>query len=141
MVIINEWALLDIKYVNLRPSEEEIAGWKLLDTKWVTLAPSEEEIAGWKLLDTKFVTLVPSTEEISGWKLLKTESVTLKPHGLPSVCTVDADCPPGYKCVNGKCVKEEEEKPFAWEWVLAGVLGVGGLILLIPKKKKKTEKT
>jgi len=118
MVIINEWALLDIKYVNLRPSEEEIAGWKLLDTK--------------------FVTLVPSTEEISGWKLLKTESVTLKPHGLPSVCSVDTDCPPGYKCVNGHCQRVE---PTPWLWVLAGVLGVAGLILLIPKKKKKTEKT
>ena len=48
----------------------------------------------------------------------------------PVVCSVDADCPEGYVCQNGVCVKKEEEIP----WALLGI-GALALIALAPKRK------
>jgi hypothetical protein len=71
MVIVDNWAQLDIERVILRPSEQEVAGWKLLSTGRVTLKPSEEEVGGWKLLKTGKITLatkeLPPTKEGIPW--------------------------------------------------------------------------
>jgi len=125
-------------------SEEEVAGWNLLKTMEVTLFPSVEEVAGWNLLKTITVTLSPSTEEVAGWNLLKTIEVTVLPSGEvpPPACTVDADCPEGYECVGGKCVKKKVEGEVPWAWIAAGAVGIGGIVLLTggkkPAGKKKT---
>ena len=122
----------------------EIAGWNLLKTMEVTLSPSVEEVAGWNLLKTMEVTLSPSVEEVAGWNLLKTIEVTLLPSGEPPppTCDVDADCPTGYECVDGKCVKKKVEGEVPWAWIAAGAVGVGGILLLTsgkkPVGKKKT---
>ena len=131
---VNGWALVDTKYVTLSPVEGEVAGWKLLDTKIVTLVPTEEEVAGWKLLDTKIVTLIPSVEEVAGWKLLDTKLVTLTLPGMPPplTCSVDADCPPGYVCRGGVCVKKEPPV----DWTMLVLLGMAVIVLAAPKEEK-----
>lgn len=49
--------------------------------------------------------------------------------GPPPECSIDADCPEGYVCVNGVCVLEEEvEKPFPWTPV---AIGAGALVALL----------
>jgi hypothetical protein len=109
-----------------------VDNWALLDTKIITLSPSEEEIEGWKLLDTKIITLSPSEEEIEGWKLLDTKIVTLS---LPTIeCSTDADCPEGYVCVGGVCVKKKAGLPLA-PFALGGAAAVG--IILISSRKKE----
>jgi len=119
---------------------EEVAGWYLLDTKHITLTPSEVEVKDWFLLDTKTVTLIPSEEEVAGWFLLDEKVVTLTPTGVPPIppippiyCTVDADCPPGYVCKDGVCVKKEDYGLL----VLAGLVAAG--VVLAPKEKKKVK--
>jgi len=48
---------------------------------------------------------------------------------VPPECSVDADCPEGYVCVDGVCVPEEEvEKKFPWGWV---ALGAGAIVATI----------
>jgi hypothetical protein len=126
-----DWGLLDTKIVTLTPSE--VTDWGLLDTKIVTLTPSEEEVAEWGLLDTKIVTLTPSEEEIADWGLLDTKIVILTPKG--AACQVDSDCPEGYICKDGVCVKAEEAGAFPWGLLAAGGLGAAALVLLIPKEK------
>lgn len=59
---------------------------------------------------------------------------------VPPTCAIDADCPLGYKCVNGKCVKITPTKKFPWEWVVAGGLGLAALILLASKKEEEIKK-
>jgi len=61
----------------------------------------------------------------------------LPPPPPPPECTVDADCPEGYICVNGKCVPKppppspkkwwEEIEP--WQWAVIGVsVFIGGVV-------------
>lgn len=132
----NDWKVLRTIDVTLAPSEEMVGGWKVLRTIDVTLVPSEEMIGGWKVLGTIDVTLTPSEEIVGGWKVLKTIDVVLMPPGLPPVCGTDADCPLGYKCVNGKCVKKEPSE-VPWPWIAAGALAAGGVVLLTGKEKPK----
>ena len=90
----------------------------------------------WAVLKTVDVILGPSEEVVGGWKVLKTVDVILYPKGYIPECETDADCPPGYKCVNGECVKEEVEGEFPWQWLVIGGLGVASVILLMPQKEK-----
>jgi len=136
----NRW-LLSLK--DAPECSVEVAGWNLLKTMTVTLNPSAEEVAGWNMLKTITVTLSPSVEEVAGWNLLKTIDITLTPSGIPSECRVDSDCPTGYKCVNGKCVKMEEngeEGDIPWPWIAAGAVGIGGIALLTGKGKTTGKK-
>lgn len=130
----NRWILA---LENAPECAEEVAGWNMLKTITVTLTPSAEVVAGWNLLKTITVTLTPSEEEVAGWNMLKTITVTLAPAGVPPVCVTDADCPAGYICVNGKCVKKPVPPPseVPWGWIAAGAVGVGGVVLLTEKKK------
>lgn len=116
---------------------EEI-GWRVLKTVDVTLAPSEVMVGGWRVLKTVDITLTPSEEMIGGWKVLKTIDVVLTPPGVP-VCKTDADCPTGYKCVGGKCVKKPVPPPseVPWGWIGAGAAAAGGVLLLAKPTKKK----
>ena len=93
------------------------------------------EVAGWKLLDTVTVTLAPLGGEVAGWKLLDTMRVTLAPPEIS--CSVDADCPEGYVCRDGKCVKKTA---FPWQWLAIGGAFITGVILLIPRPKKAVKK-
>ena len=94
------------------------------------------EAGGWKVLKTIDITLIQG--EAGGWKVLKTIDITLTPPPPPPppACEIDADCPTGYKCVNGKCVKVTPPgKEIPWELITAGGLAAGAAVLLIPKKK------
>jgi hypothetical protein len=57
--------------------------------------------------------------------------------GVPPVCETDTDCPEGYVCRGGKCVKEGA---FPWQWLLIGGMAITGVLLLIPKPKKAVKK-
>jgi len=48
------------------------------------------------------------------------------------VCTIDADCPEGYVCKDGKCVK----KAFPWEWLAIGGAVVAGSIMILTGMRK-----
>ena len=129
------------------------------DLKFYFVIRVAEEAGGWNLLKSIDITLKPP-EAIGGWHLLKTIDVTLTPIGVPpppppecetdadcpadkpfcvdGKCVewrVDADCPEGYICRDGKCVKKEV--PFPWQWLAIGGAAILGVILLIPKKAKE----
>lgn len=133
--------------------EGEIGGWQLLKSIDVTLKPPEE-VGGWNLLKTIDITLTPKgvlpctpgTTKCVGydlctcsaageWKLTKQNATECG--YVPPVCSVDADCPVGYVCKDGKCVKKAA---FPWQWVAIGGAAIAGVILLIPRPKKAKEK-
>lgn len=72
----------------------------------------------------------------AGWIKVAEVNVVVSPP-VPPVCVTDADCPAGYICVNGKCVKKPIPPPseVPWGWIAAGAAGVGGALLLTEKKK------
>jgi len=70
---------------------------------------------------------------------LATRNITLTPAVVPPpppACKTDADCPPGYVCINGVCVPEKEKK-FPWGWIAIGGAGLAALVLLAPENKKR----
>lgn len=58
------------------------------------------------------------------------------PEPPPEVCSTDADCPEGYECRNGKCVKKEEKVAW-WAWLIPAGLAVVALSGRKPKKKRE----
>ena len=117
--------------------EMAVDGWALVATLDITLVPGGEEVAQWKNVATLTITLVPGTGEVAQWKLVDTKTITLV---VPTiVCSKDADCPEGYLCVGGVCVKK---KGLPWtSFAIAGA-AVAGIILIISgqQKRKKKEK-
>ena len=132
----NRW-LLSLKDAPECKGEEIVGGWKVLKTVDVTLVPSEEVIGGWKILQTIDIVVSPSEEVVGGWKVLQTIDVVVYPQGEapPPTCTADSDCPAGYICVDGKCVKKEGDGEVPWPWIAAGAAGIGGIALLTSGKK------
>ncbi len=62
------------------------------------------------------------------WVELDSRSVTLTPSGVPSQCTLDSDCPPGYSCVGGVCVRDTVPPPDGeskFPWVPVAIIGAG----------------
>lgn len=81
------------------------------------------------------VAITPSEVIIGGWKRVASLMATLSPPTME--CSVDSDCPEGYVCVNGRCIKKEAGVP----WVLpaAGVAVAAGIIIYAGSKKKGEE--
>lgn len=79
-------------------------------------------------------------------EVVATKNITLSPSSLPPIpppqnggggpvtCSIDADCPAGYTCQDGVCVKTGETP---WTWIAAGALA---LALLLPGKRAKKGK-
>jgi len=111
--------------------------WVEVDAQTITLEPSEA-VGNWVPIDEKTMTLEPS-EAVGNWVQISEMDVTLTPEGVvPPTCVTDTDCPVGYKCVNGKCVKEGPAE-LRWEWLLIG----GGVALaagMLLAKKQPPEK-
>jgi len=139
------------------PACEVTTGWQLLKSIDITLKPPAE-VGGWNLLATIDVTLKPPVE-VGGWNLLETIDVTLTPTGFVPECSTnadcpsnkpycvggvcvqcrnDADCPEGYECKSGVCVKKGAA--FPWQWLAIVGAAIAGVLLLIPKPKKAKEK-
>ena len=134
-----DWSPVLAEYViALQPSG--VGGWTSppLAEFVITLAPSE--VGGWTSppLAEFVITLTPS--EAEGWTTppLAEYVVTLAPEGTQT-CSIDADCPEGYVCENGYCVKEGGNiAP-----VILGVVGVvagAALVVSLAKKKEAKEK-
>jgi len=68
----------------------------------------------------------------------KSFSVPLAGGPPPPQCYIDADCPEGYVCKNGRCVLiVEEEKKFPWPWVAIAAAVLGAIVLLSKETEKK----
>jgi len=55
-----------------------------------------------------------------------------EPEPPPTLCTIDADCPEGYVCVDGVCVKEKK-----FPWLPAALIGGGAIIAIAAISKPK----
>lgn len=78
--------------------------------------------------------LEPSEVIIGGWKRVATIKATLIPPTIE--CSTNADCPEGYVCVNGMCVKKGAGLPLA-PLALGGAAAVGIILISSRKKEKK----
>ena len=112
---------------------EPVGGWSVLKTIDVNLAPSEVIVGGWSVLKTIDITLAPKSvvefkcpycgQVFATQALLDAHIASA--HG-GGACSVDADCPAGYVCKNGKCVKKEET-----DWTTIAIVGLIGLAVVI----------
>lgn len=103
-------------------------------------APLTQGIAGgWSNpLAEMSIPLEPSEVIIGGWKQVAAMTTGLTPPTIE--CSTDADCPEGYVCVNGMCVKKEAGLPWV-PFAVGGAAAVGIIIYAVSGKKgKKTEK-
>lgn len=102
-------------------------------------------------LEAPFLVIVeaPITLEYRG--MITVEAPITLEYRLPvSECTTNNDCPIGYVCKDGICVLEGDNGTGWWEelqkwiednWAIAAGcgLGVGGLILMLPNKRKRAK--
>ena len=109
---------------------------------WIEAATRTADIepgitGGWEEVATRTADIEPGIT--GGWEEVATKTAIIKPSGEPPppACTVDADCPTGYECIKGKCVKikPEPDGEIPWPWIAAGAVGVGGILLLTGGKK------
>jgi Cys-rich repeat protein len=93
---------------------------------------------GWSNpLAEMLVPIKPSEVIIEGWKQVATITATLSP--LTMECSTDADCPEGYVCENGVCVKKETGLslvPFA----VGGAAALAVIIVASSRKKEQKGK-
>lgn len=115
----------------------EVVDWVLLGSTSILVSPIPVAV-DWVELGSTSILVSPLPIAVD-WVLLGSTTIEVIPLGIeppPLVCTVDADCPPGYVCVNGKCVLEEEvEKEFPWLLAVGG-LGVAAVVVAAATKKK-----
>jgi len=87
-----------------------------------------------EVVTTKNITVTPSALP----PVPPTPSPTPTPTPTPSTCSIDSDCPTGYVCVNGECVKKEGnwwDKLTQNTWFPAYIGGaVAFIVLVIPSK-------
>lgn len=79
----------------------------------------------WKELDRKRLTINLAPAELPP----VSPPPEPTPEPIPATCQIDADCPKGYKCKDGKCVKKDE-------WLVPALIVGAALLLLAPGKKK-----
>ena len=121
-----------------------------LTIKWIKLTTISVSItplaiaAGWvKLVPTISIPITPLaivTEwaklgSLSVGIILKTVVLPPPPPPVPETCLVDSDCPEGYVCKDGKCVKEETN------WLPIALIGGGAVALMTLTGKKPKEKS
>ena len=130
--IIATWKQLDAVIFSI--IAPVTATWKQLDSGIITVTPT----AVWKKLDSGIITVTPTL--LAEWKKLGSYTLTVKPTveppppppPVPETCSVDADCPEGYVCKDGKCVKTEID------WLPIALIGGGvGLMALSGKKPRR----
>ena len=130
---VGGWSVLKTIDVNLGPSEVIVGGWNVLKTVDITLAPSEVVVGGWNVLKTVDITLAPKSAvefkcpycgQVFATQALLDAHIA-SAHG-GGACSVDADCPAGYVCKSGKCVKKEET-----DWTTIAIVGLIGLAVVV----------
>jgi Cys-rich repeat protein len=82
------------------------------------------------------IPLEPSEVIVAGWKTVSEMTVTLKPPTME--CLTDADCPEGYVCVNGMCVRKEAGVPWV-PFAVGGAVAVTAIIIYAGSRKKGEE--
>jgi len=86
---------------------------------------------------TGYQTLTRTFTLIEGSNLLNAQMVKGTAPPPPQTCSIDADCPEGYVCKNGVCVK----KSALSDWALPALAIGAGLLLLLPGKKQGKKAT
>jgi len=109
-------------------------GWVEIGSLEFTLTPPV--LGGWVEIGSIEFTLTPPVT--GGWEEIGEMEFELIPEGFIPTCSVDADCPEGYVCKDGKCVKKEAV--FPWKWLAIAGAAIAGVILLIPRPKKAKER-
>ena len=117
--------------------------WEQIGSIEFTLTPPEIH-GGWEQVGEIEFALTPP-EVAGGWQKVGEIEFTLYPKGTippPITCKINADCPTGYKCVNGKCVKiSETEIPWKWIGIGTGAVLVTALVIkALPESKEKKPK-
>jgi len=122
--------------IDVEPPPPPPPNWVLLGSASVTVGPVPVEV-DWVLLGSASVLVSPNPVEVD-WVLLGSATIMIEPGGIipPMICTIDDDCPPGYKCVAGFCVKEEEKGGISPWLLVAGGLGVAAIAVVAATKKK-----
>ena len=108
-------------------------------TTWVLLAQKSISViaapivTNWVLLDSRSVAIGIAAIV---WQLLDSRSITII-GGVTRECSVDADCPEGYVCVNGICVPKEKA---GFPWVPVALAGGAAIVIAAAATKKKKPK-
>lgn len=88
--------------------------------------------------DTRIIAFTYYTDIYMDWHVDATETryVALAEAPPPPLCVTDADCPSGYVCRNGICVKKEEKKEKLWMWAAIGALAATAIGVMVLGGKK-----
>ena len=108
-------------------------GWKELGS--LTSLSIVVLVGGWKELGS--LTSLSIVALVGGWKelgSLTTLIVTIPGEPPPVECSIDSDCPEGYVCQDGICVKEVKASAFPW---IPVALGVGAAVVAAAALTKK----
>lgn len=136
IIIVDNWAAVAQASIPVTPGI--VSGWSdPLAQMSVSLEPSEVIIAGWAQLAQTSVRLEPSEIIIAGWKRVSQTTVDLLTPG--GACSTDDDCPEGYVCEDGVCVKKGTPFPWGWLAVIGGAAAGAAAIIKSRQKKKKTK--
>lgn len=112
-----------------------MAEWSELNSQTVLLTGVGVPVEEWLELHSLDLSLQGVTPPIEEWVELGSVLLLLRGQGVPPVeCTVNADCPEGYVCVDGVCVPEEEAKKFSW--VPVALIGGGAAVVALAMKPK-----
>jgi len=134
IIIVGDWAC--VSQASVPVSLGILGGWSNpLAEISAPVEPSEVIIAGWKNVSEGSVRLEPSEVIIAGWKRVSQTTVGLQ---LPVLCSIDDDCPEGYVCENGVCVRKGT--PFPWGWLAVGGGAAAAALLIISAKQKEKKK-
>lgn len=138
IVIVGDWAAIAQASISVDP-DIIWGGWSNpLAQATLPLVPSETIIAGWKKLHYLEVSLEPSDIIFAGWKRVAQTTVALL--GPALACSTDSDCPEGYVCINGECVRKGTGTS-RLPWIIAGASAAAvGIVLVTTREKPKPKK-
>lgn len=136
------WIYLESTSLDFVPLIDYVPGWgNPLRSIELTFTPVEDYVPGWgDPLRSIQLDITPSEAIYAGWNGLRTVQLTIGP--LVADCSVDSDCPEGFKCENGICIPVGEDGEFPWTWIAIGgaSAAVVGAVVIASRRGKKPQK-